>query len=149
MRRRPHDHLLARPDQPVALLGVLSLRFHWRSTVASSGSCPGQSHGPWGRSQYRATGPGCLCAEVLRNGRASRTDGAIPYGQGMAKAARILAALKRDGWIETRRSGSHRVLVKGDQQRIWAYHDGVDLGGPALARIARDYGYTVDELRKL
>ena len=79
----------------------------------------------------------------------ARTDGALPYGRGMAKAARILAALKRDGWIETRRSGSHRVLVKGDQQRIWAYHDGVDLGGPALARIARDYGYTVDELRKL
>jgi hypothetical protein len=24
------------------------------------------------------------------------------------------------------------VLVKGDQQRIWAYHDGVDLGGPAM-----------------
>jgi len=46
------------------------------------------------------------------------------------------------GWIETRRSGSHRVLARGDQQRIWAYHDGVDLGGPALARIARDYGYT-------
>ena len=39
----------------------------------------------------------------------------------MAKAARMLAALKRDGWIETRRSGSHRVIVKGDQQRIWAY----------------------------
>src|SRR5215467_14418089 len=67
----------------------------------------------------------------------------------MARAARILAALKRDGWIETRRSGSHRVLVKGDQQRIWAYHDSVDLGGPAIARIARDYRYTVDELRKL
>jgi hypothetical protein len=48
-----------------------------------------------------------------------------------------------------RRSGSHRVLVKGHQQRIWAYHDGVDLGAPAMARIARDYGYTVDELRKL
>ena len=67
----------------------------------------------------------------------------------MAKAARVLAALIRDGWIETRRSGSHRVLVKGDQQRIWAYHDGVDLGGPAMARIARDYGYTLAELRKL
>jgi predicted RNA binding protein YcfA (HicA-like mRNA interferase family) len=39
----------------------------------------------------------------------------------MAKAARILAGLKRHGWIETRRSGSHRVLVKGEQQRIWAY----------------------------
>lgn len=58
----------------------------------------------------------------------------MPYGRDMAKAARILAALKRDGWIETRRSGSHRVLVKGDQQRIWAYHDGVDLGGPALGQ---------------
>jgi predicted RNA binding protein YcfA (HicA-like mRNA interferase family) len=72
-----------------------------------------------------------------------------PTAGAMAKAARVLAALKRDGWAETRRSGSHRVLVKGDQQRVWAYHDGVDLGGPAMSRIARDYGYTVDELRKL
>ena len=63
----------------------------------------------------------------------------------VAKAARVLAALKRDGWAETRRSGSHRVLVKGDHQRIWAYHDWVDLGGPAMARIARDYGYTLDQ----
>jgi hypothetical protein len=30
---------------------------------------------------------------------------------------RVLAAPKRDGWIETRRSGSHRVLAKGDHQR--------------------------------
>jgi predicted RNA binding protein YcfA (HicA-like mRNA interferase family) len=67
----------------------------------------------------------------------------------MAKAARVLAALRRNGWTETRRSGSHRVLVKGDQRRVWAYHDGVDLGGPAMARIAKDYGYTLDELRKL
>jgi predicted RNA binding protein YcfA (HicA-like mRNA interferase family) len=78
-----------------------------------------------------------------RNGRA------LPYCAAMAKAAGVLAALKRDGWIETRRSGSDRVLAKGDQQRIWAYHEGVDLGGPALARIARDYGYTVAELRNL
>jgi predicted RNA binding protein YcfA (HicA-like mRNA interferase family) len=61
----------------------------------------------------------------------------------MAKAARVLAALKRDGWAETRRSGSRRVLVRGDQQRIRDCHDGVDLGGPAMARIARDYGYTL------
>ncbi|PZS35418.1 MAG: hypothetical protein DLM61_01965 [Pseudonocardiales bacterium] len=50
----------------------------------------------------------------------------------MPKAARVLAALKRDGWTETRRRGSHRVLVKDDRQRVWAYHEGVDLGGPAL-----------------
>ena len=67
----------------------------------------------------------------------------------MAKAARVLTALKRDGWTETRRRGSHRVLVKGDRQRIWAYHEGVDLGNPAMARIAKDYGYTLAELRKL
>jgi hypothetical protein len=41
------------------------------------------------------------------------------------------------------------VLVKRDEHRIWAYHDGVDLGGPAMARIDRDYEYTPDELRKL
>ncbi len=41
------------------------------------------------------------------------------------------------------------MLVKDDRQRVWAYHEGVDLGGPAMARIAKDYGYTLDELRKL
>lgn len=64
----------------------------------------------------------------------------------MATTARVLAAGKRDGWVETRRSGSHRVLTKGNQQRIWAYHDGVDLGGPAMARTAPDYGYTLAEV---
>ncbi|MGH3940761.1 MAG: hypothetical protein ACRDTG_19415 [Pseudonocardiaceae bacterium] len=48
-----------------------------------------------------------------------------------------------------RRTGSHRVLAKDDLQRVWAYHDGVDLGGPAMARVAKDYGYTLAELRKL
>ena len=56
----------------------------------------------------------------------------------MPKAARVLAALKRDGRIETRRAGSHRVLVRGERQRVWAYHDGVDLGGPAMAWVAKD-----------
>jgi predicted RNA binding protein YcfA (HicA-like mRNA interferase family) len=67
----------------------------------------------------------------------------------MARAARVLAALKRDGWMESRRPGSRRVPARGGQQRVWACHDGVDLGGPAMARIARDYGYTLAELRKL
>jgi predicted RNA binding protein YcfA (HicA-like mRNA interferase family) len=88
-------------------------------------------------------------ASELAEALPSCSVGRMLYGPGMAKAARVLAALKRAGWVETRRSGSHRVLVKGNEQRIWAYHDGVDLGGPAMARIARDYGYTLDELRKL
>jgi hypothetical protein len=67
------------------------------------------------------------------------------HGQGSAGA----------GGTETRRvdqdqaAGFAPVLATGDQQRIWAYHDGVDLGGPAMARIARDYGCTLAELRKL
>lgn len=62
----------------------------------------------------------------------------------MPKAARVLAALKRDGWTETRRRGSHRVLMKDDRQRIWAYHEGVDLGGPAMARIAKDTAVSLE-----
>jgi predicted RNA binding protein YcfA (HicA-like mRNA interferase family) len=79
----------------------------------------------------------------------SRNDHLQYPARYMPKAARVLAALKRDGWTETRRRGSHRVLVKDDRQRVWAYHEGVDLGGPAMARIAKDYGYTLAELRKL
>ena len=65
------------------------------------------------------------------------------------KASQVLAALKRDGWVEKRRSGSHRVLAKGDRTRIWAYHDGADLGKVALAKVAKDYGYEPSELREL
>jgi hypothetical protein len=31
----------------------------------------------------------------------------------------------------------------------FAYHDAVDLGGPALAIVAREFGMAVDELRRL
>src|SRR5450759_2662934 len=34
------------------------------------------------------------------------------------KAARVLAALQRDCWTETRRRGSQRVLVKDDRRRV-------------------------------
>src|SRR5664280_3007715 len=53
-------------------------------------------------------------------------------------------------WLDRdRRRGSHRVLVKDDRRRVWAYHEGVESGGPAMARVAKDYGYTLAELRKL
>lgn len=67
----------------------------------------------------------------------------------MAKARQVLAALKRDGWVELRRSGSHRWLAKGEQRVTWAWHDGADLGKAAMAMIAREFGYTLDELRRL
>ncbi len=67
----------------------------------------------------------------------------------MPKAARVLAALKRDGWVEVRRSGSHRTLQKSGQSRTWAYHDGADLGNTHLVRISKLFGYSLEELRTL
>ena len=67
----------------------------------------------------------------------------------MSKAAQVLAALKRDGWVEVRRKGSHRQMRKGDKAATWAYHEGEDLGNPALAGVAKKFGYTLDELREL
>ena len=57
--------------------------------------------------------------------------------------------MKRDGWVEKRRAGSHRVLAKGARTRVWAYHDGADLGKVALAKVAKDYGYEPSDLREL
>ena len=67
----------------------------------------------------------------------------------MPKAARVLAALKRDGWIEDRRAGSHRTLKRGRAKQTWAYHDGTDLGNSELVIIASKFGYALAELRKL
>jgi predicted RNA binding protein YcfA (HicA-like mRNA interferase family) len=67
----------------------------------------------------------------------------------MPKAARVLAALKRDGWVEERRHGSHRILRKGTARGLWTHHDGADLGKDQITQVAREFGYTVDELRRL
>ena len=67
----------------------------------------------------------------------------------MPKAARVLAALKRDGWVQVRRKGSHRRLVKGGRSGTFAFHDARDLGTVELAQIASEFGYTLDELRTI
>ena len=67
----------------------------------------------------------------------------------MPKAAQVLAALERDGWSEIRREGSHRRLSKGNVEKTWAFHDGRDLGKIEMSKIARQFGYTFDQLRRL
>ncbi|MGE0539867.1 MAG: type II toxin-antitoxin system HicA family toxin [Dehalococcoidia bacterium] len=67
----------------------------------------------------------------------------------MPKAARVLAGLRRDGWIEVRRTGSHRTLQKGERLVTWAYHDGWDLGNAQMNLIAKRFGYPLHELRRL
>ncbi len=48
-----------------------------------------------------------------------------------SKATQVLAALKRDGWVQIRQRGSHRRPIKGSQKRTWAFHDGMELGDGA------------------
>lgn len=67
----------------------------------------------------------------------------------MPKAAQVLAALKRDGWVEIRRKGSHITLEKAGRRVRWTHHHGEDLGNPMMAKAARSFGYTLDELRRM
>ena len=67
----------------------------------------------------------------------------------MPKAAQVLAALKRDGWVEIRRKGSHVTLEKAGRRVRWTHHHGEDLGNPMMAKTARSFGYTLDELRRM
>ncbi len=87
--------------------------------------------------------------QLIRQAGPASFDMAMLYGAAHGQGGVRAGGTETGRVIKTRRSGSHRVLAKDDQQRIWAYHDGVDLGGPAMAKIARDYGYTLAELRKL
>jgi predicted RNA binding protein YcfA (HicA-like mRNA interferase family) len=64
-----------------------------------------------------------------------------------AKARRVLAALKRIGWVEKRSSGSHRTLTKpGMPDVVFAFHDGEEIGPRMLARIAKRTGLTPADL---
>jgi hypothetical protein len=93
--------------------------------------------------------PGKLCARSGMSVHSRRRSWVAHSYSSPARPGLVVTGDEACGRTETRRSGSHRVLVTGDQQRIRAHCDGVDLGGPAIARIARDYGYTLAELRKL
>ena len=63
------------------------------------------------------------------------------------KAGRVLAALRRLGWTEKRRRGSHVTLTRsGWQDYTWAFHDADEIGPRMLARIAPSTGLRPDDL---
>jgi predicted RNA binding protein YcfA (HicA-like mRNA interferase family) len=63
------------------------------------------------------------------------------------KARVVLAALLRVGWVVSRQTGSHRVLVRhGWEPYVFAFHDGDEIGPRMLARIARRTGLTPEDL---
>ena len=77
-------------------------------------------------------------------------DGAdqLPY-LAVAKASRVYAALLRDGWVLTRQRGSHRMLRKDERMLVFAHHHARELGRVQLSQLAREAGYTMDELRAI
>jgi len=64
------------------------------------------------------------------------------------KARRVLAALLRIGWAIKRQGGtSHRVLERaGWPDYTWAWHDDVEIGPVALAKIAKNTGLRPEDL---
>ena len=52
------------------------------------------------------------------------------------KASRVLAALKRIGWVEARSKGSHRRLERdGWKAYTFSFHDGDEIGTGMLSKV--------------
>jgi len=63
------------------------------------------------------------------------------------RAPRVLAALLRIGWRIKWQRGSHRRLERpGWPDVSFAYHDGVEIGPRALARLAKSTGLRPEDL---
>ncbi len=63
----------------------------------------------------------------------------------------LLRALRRDGWVETRQRGSHRMLRHPEKLGLVVVpmHRGEDIPPGTVARILEDAGLTIDQLRRL
>jgi len=63
------------------------------------------------------------------------------------KATRVLAALKRIGWYETRVTGSHRTLERqGWAPCSFSFHDNEEIGPRMLAKISKETGLQPEDL---
>jgi len=63
------------------------------------------------------------------------------------KARTVLAALTRIGWRIKRQKGSHRTLARpGWPDYTFAYHDKVEIGPIALAKLGKKTGLKPEDL---
>jgi len=67
----------------------------------------------------------------------------------LAKARQVRKALEKAGWELVSVRGSHHVYRRDGRIEVFAYHDAVDLGGPRVAIVAKQFGLSVDQLRRL
>ena len=63
------------------------------------------------------------------------------------KARLVLAALLRIGWRIKRQKGSHRTMGRpGWPDYVFAYHDKVEIGSVALAKLGKKTGLRPEDL---
>ena len=64
------------------------------------------------------------------------------------RASRVLAALKRKGWVVARTAGSHRTLKHPDYPRpvTFAFHDSEEIGPPMMAKLGKETGLEPSDL---
>jgi predicted RNA binding protein YcfA (HicA-like mRNA interferase family) len=69
----------------------------------------------------------------------------------MPKARRILSRLlsTKGGWTEITCNGSHHKLEREGKRVMFSYHDSEELGTTQLQIIAKQFGYTLEELSNL
>ncbi len=67
----------------------------------------------------------------------------------VAKARQVKKALEKAGWTLVSIRGSHHVYRKEGRIEVFAYHDNVDLGRTRMAIVAKQFGLTIDHLRRL
>ena len=64
-----------------------------------------------------------------------------------AKSRLVIAALLRIGWRIKRQKGSHRTLARaGWPDYVFAYHDKVEIGPVALAKLGKKAGLRPEDL---
>ena len=67
----------------------------------------------------------------------------------MAKGRQVRTALEKAGWTRVRQSGSHAHLQKGSRLETFSYHDSVELGQTQLRFVAKKFGLSLEELKRL
>jgi predicted RNA binding protein YcfA (HicA-like mRNA interferase family) len=71
------------------------------------------------------------------------------YRGRVAKGRQVRKALEKAGWTRIRQSGSHVHLQRGIRIETFAYHDSVELGQTQLRFVAKKFGLSLDELKRL
>ena len=58
-------------------------------------------------------------------------------------------ALEKAGWTRIRQSGSHVHMRRETRVETFSYHDSVELGQTQLRFVARKFGLSLEELKRL